>query len=499
MTMSCMNSLPSTMQMIVRDGSSRAYSLLPLTQIAVQNSIDCLSLQLSTSSLADVQDFLSATDPLFLNDGASACKKEVSASNYAVDRLFNHNLVTDGTIDCQRQNVKASAQEVAAQLAMKRDPDCGYRSLAQSIQHLSNTQKIISLQRKHQRFSLNMPDTSCIFQEASRINLNLWRDRGTHAAPLTRPSIHSENFEYLVLASADWGILGRSDKTIGWLVHRDGSLGLDTACCFDLPSAATAVEWCSASTIVGACGDCISMVSFDENGANPITVSVPAFHRGVIRDLAAVPPSGLVLTCGNDGCCFIFDANRLKSDLASSAEKCCISCLSVGHPLSSVGWRTESTVSVTTDSGLCALFDIRGDSSSTVILGHTQHTGASSHTWMDYNTVTLGMRDGVLQIYDVRRPETMIMQVTDATCSAISDVEHLNGCLAVIGEPGFSVWHYSGSCLTLKASFEHPSRSDQERLSSCFAGTLLPTNGTAAVNVLCSSGDGVLRDIRVTF
>lgn len=475
-------------------------------QNAVQNSIDCLSLQLSTSSLADVQDFLYATDPLFLNDGASttACNAQVSASNCAVDRSFNQHLINTGPNEPRHQNAMASVKEVAAQVAIARDPECGYRSAARSGKP-SNAHKNMSQQQKRQRFSWNVPETSCIFQEASRINVDSRRDckeisnTCAYVAPLTRPSVHSENFEYLVLASADWGALGRSGKTSGWLVHRDGTLGLDIACCFDLPGAATAVEWCSASTIVAACGDVISMVSFDENGANPNTVSVPAFHRGLIRDLAAVPPSGLVLTCGNDGCCFIFDANRLRSEMASSAEKCCISCLSVGHPLSSVGWRTESTVSVTTDSGLCALFDIRGESNSTVILGHTQYTGASSHTWMDYNTVTLGMRDGVLQIYDVRRPETMIMQAVDATCSAISDVDHLNGCLAVIGEPGFSVWQYGSSGLTLKASFEEPPRLDQLRLSSCFAGTLLPMSGTATVHVLCSSGDGILRDIQVTF
>ncbi len=472
----------------------------------MQNSIDCLSLQLSTSSLADVQDFLSSTDPLFLNDGASAtaCSTQVSASNYAVDRSFKHHLIDSSTNESQLHNAIATVKGVAAQVTAAPHPECGYRSAARSRKPCDD-QKHKSQLQKHLRFSLNMAETPCFFQEASRINLELRHDckefssRGKLLAPLTRPSVHSENFEYLVLASADWGALGRSGKASGWLVHRDGALGLDVACCFELPSSATAVEWCSASTIVGACGDIISMVSFDENGANPSTVSVPAFHRGTIRDLAAIPLSGLVLTCGNDGCCFIFDANRMKTDMALLEEKCCISCLSVGHPLSSVGWRTESTVSTTTDSGLCALFDIRGDSNSTVILGHTQYTGASSHTWMDYNTVTLGTRDGVLQIYDVRRPDTMVMQVVDATCTAISDVEHLNGYLAVIGEPGFSVWQYSGSCLTLKASFEQHPRLEQERLSSCFAGTLLPMSGTAAVNVLCSSGDGVLKDIQVTF
>jgi hypothetical protein len=474
----------------------------------VQNSIDCLSFQLSTSSLADVQDFLAATDPLFLNDCASstkACSTQASASNFAVESSFNHNLIDSGTDQSHPHNPIAAIKEVSALVAAARDPECGYRSAAHSRKP-SDAQKHKSTPaHQHHRFSLNMPETSCIFQEASRINLVSRREckelssRATFAAQLTRPSVHSENFEYLVLASADWGALGRSGKTSGWLVHRDGALGLDTACSFDLPGAATAVEWCSASTIVGACGEVISIVTFDENGANPTAVSVPAFHRGVIRDLSAVPTTGNVLTCGNDGCCFIFDANRLKSELALSAEKCCISCLSVGHPLSSVGWRTESTVSVTTDSGLCALFDIRGDSNSTIILGHTQYTGAASHTWMDYNTVALGMRDGVLQIYDVRRPETIIMQATDATCTAISDVEHLNGCLAVIGEPGFSLWQYHSSGLTLKASFEQPQRADQDRLSSCFTGTLLPMGGAAAVNVLCCSGDGVLKDIQVSF
>ena len=488
---------------------ARGCAVPTLTRAAVQNSIDCLSLQLSTSSLADVQDFLLATDPLFLNDGPStiASNTQASASNYAVDRSFSH----DPTAK-RDDNPKKSASDLkqaAAQVASRRDVECGYRSAAQSRKQTDiqkSSKSVQQNQQTHARFSLSVPETACFFQEISRVNLVSRRESGATSnaaaftAPLTRPSVHSENFEYLVVASADWGALGRSGKTSGWLVHRDGALGLDIACSFDLPGAAVAVEWCSSSTIVSACGDVISLVTFDENGGNPTTVSVPAFHRGAIRDLAAVPPTGLVLTCANDGCCFIFDASRLKSDMALSVEKSCISCLSVGHALSSVGWRTESTVSATTDSGLCALFDIRGDSDSTLILGHTQHTGAASHTWLDYNTVCLGMQDGGLQIYDVRRPDTIMLAAADATCSTISDVEHLNGCLAVIGEPGFSVWQFNGSGLTLKASFEQPSCIGQGRLGSCFAGTLLPMKGTAAgVNVLCCSGEGVLKDIQVTF
>ena len=479
--------------------------VLTLTRAAVQNSIDCLSLQLSTSSLADVQDFLLATDPLFFNDGPStiAANTQASASNYAVDPSFSHDPIVKHEANPKKST--AHLKQAAAQVAAPRDAQCGYRSAAQSRQQ-KDAPKSNSKQHAHARFSLSVPETACLFQEASRVNFVSRREScstssgASFAAPLTRPSVHSENFEYLVVACADWGALGRSGKTSGWLVHRDGTLGLDIACSFDLPGAATAVEWCSSSTIVSACGDVISMVTFDENGANPTTVTVPAFHRGAIRDLAAVPPTGLVLTCGNDGCCFIFDANRMKSDMASSAEKSGISCLSVGHALSSVGWRTESTVSATTDSGLCALFDIRGDSDSTLILGHTQYTGAASHTWLDYNSVCLGMRDGGLQIYDVRRPDAFVLAATDATCTAISDVEHLNGCLAVIGEPGFSVWQFNGSSLTLKASFEQPPSIGQGRLGSCFAGTLLPMMGTVAgVNVLCSSGEGVLKDIKVTF
>jgi hypothetical protein len=481
----------------------------PLIQAVVQNSIDCLSLQLSTSSLADVQDFLAATDPLFLNDGTStiAGNAQASASNYAVDHSFDHNPTSTGSREAGHGEAMVSLKKAAAQVVSVGNVECGYRSAAHSrnANHAS-AQKSRPQQQKQPRFSLNVPnEISCTFQEVSRINLVSRRDckgpfnGATCAAPLTRPSVHSENFEYLVVASADWGALGRSDKTSGWLIHRDNALGLDVACSFDLPGAATAVEWCSASTVACACGDVVSMVTFDENGANPSTVSAPAFHRGSIRDVAAVPPTGLVLTCGNDGCCFIFDANRLKSDMAVSAEKCYISCLSVGHALSSVGWRTESTVSATTDSGLCALFDVRGKQDSTLILGNTQHTGASSHTWMDYNSVALGMRDGGIQIYDVRWPETMVIAAADATCTAVSDVEHLNGCLAVIGEPGFSVWQYNGTGLTLKASFEQPPDARHGRLGGCYAGTLLPLRGHAAVNVLCCSGEGVLKDIQVTF
>jgi hypothetical protein len=476
----------------------------------VQNSIDCLSLQLSTSSLADVQEFLATTDPLFLNDGPSttAGNTQVSASNYAADRSLDRDCMgmAASAYNSHSDIAMASLTEAAAQVATARDAECGYRSAVKSRKPKDPQNPQKSKSRHYlPRFSLNMPETACVFQEVSRVNLVSRRDgkgpadSSSFAAQLTRPSVHSENFEYLAVACANWGALGHSSMSAGWLLHRDGSLGLDTACSFDLPGAATAIEWCSSSTIACACGDVISLVTFDENGSNPTTASVPAFHRGAIRDLAAVPPTGLVLTCGNDGCSFIFDVNRLKSDMALSADKCCISCLSVGHPLSSVGWRTESTVSTTTDSGLCAMFDIRGNSDSTLILGHTQHTGAASHTWMDYNTVALGMRDGGLQIYDVRRPETMLIAVTDATCTAISDIEHLNGCLAVIGEPGFSVWQFNGCGLTLKASFEQPLSAGQSRLGSCFAGTLLPMKGAAAVNVLCCSGEGVLRDIQVTF
>lgn len=513
----CMSSQPSTMQMTVSHQLScwRVCSLPFLTQAAVQNSIDCLSLQLSTSSLADVHDFLAATEPLFPNDGASeiAGNTRASASNYAVDYSFDHDTTSTGTGTATQDNCPAktvaSLKEAAAKVVTAHHAECGYRSAAHSRNPI-HAKRSPAQQQKQPRFSLHVPETSCMFQEVSRINLASQRNRkdlsmeAPFAAPLTRPSVHSDNFEYLVVASADWGALGRSDQTSGWLVHRDPALGLDTACSFDLPGAATAVEWCSASTIVCACGDVVAMVTFDENGANPKTVSVPAFHRGVIRDIAAVPPTGLVLTCGNDGCCFILDANRLKSDMAQSAEKCCISCLSVGHAVSSVGWRTETTVSATTDSGLCAVFDVRGRAESTMILGNPQYSGATSHTWMDYNTVALGMRDGGLQIYDARRPDTMVLAASDATCTAISDVEHLNGCLAVIGEPGFSVWQFNGCGLTLKASFEQPQApaagaAQQGRLGSCFAGTLLPMTGHAAVNVLCCSGEGVLKDIQCTF
>ncbi len=494
------------MQMTVSSASLRVSLLWPLIHVAVQNSIDCLSLQLSTSSLADIQDFLVATDPLFLNDGTStiAGNAQASASNYAVDHSFDHDSIASGRHEADPSKAIASLRTAAAKVATAGMAECGYRSVAHSRKP-NLAQHSTPQQQKQPRFSLNVPETSCVFQEVSRINFVSRRDckvpsnGATFASPLTRPSVHSDNFEYLVVASADWGALGRAEKTSGWLVHRDAVLGLDIACSFDIPGAATAVEWCSASTIVCACGDVVSLVTFDENGANPNTVSVPAFHRGTIRDLAAVSPTGLVLTCGNDGCCFIFDANRLKSDMALSAHTSSMRCLSVGHALSSVGWRTENTVSATTDSGLCALFDVRGSSDTTLVLGNTQYTGAASHTWMDYNTVTLGMRDGSLQIYDVRRPETMVIAASDATCTAISDIEHLNGCLAVIGEPGFSVWQYNGSGLALKASFEQPLSAQQGRLGSCFAGTLLPMTGQAAVNVLCCSGDGVMKDIQVTF
>jgi hypothetical protein len=506
MIISSTSSKLSIVQMTVREACLRACLFATLTQASVQNSIDCLSLQLSTSSLADVQEFLATTDPLFHNDGPStiAGNTQVSASNYAEDRSLDRDAWLPSAYKAASGTTIASLKNAVAQVATVRDAECGYRSAVKS-RKAKDAQTSKSRQQMLPRFSLNMPETACVFQEVSRVNLVPRRDckeladASPLAAQLTRPSVHSENFEYIAVACANWGALGHASKTSGWLLHRDDSLGLDTACSFDMPGAATAVEWCSSSTIACACGDVVSLVTFDENGSNPNTVSVPAFHRGTIRDLAAVPPTGLVLTCGNDGCSFIFDVNRLKSDMAHAAEKSCISCLSVGHPLSSVGWRTESTVSVTTDSGLCAMFDIRGNSDSTMILGHTQYTGAASHTWMDYNTVALGMRDGGLQVYDVRWPDTMMIAAMDATCTSISDIEHLNGCLAVIGEPGFSVWQFSGSGLTLKASFEQPVRAEQGRLGSCFAGTLLPMKRAAAVNVLCCSGEGVLKDIQVTF
>ena len=126
------------------------------------------------------------------------------------------------------------------------------------------------------------------------------------------------------------------------------------------------------------------MIAFDVNGANPITVSVPVFHKGAIKYLAAVSPTGFVRMSENDGCCFIFDVDHLALEIASAAETLCTPCLSVGHSRSSVGWRSDFTVAMTTDSGNCALLVVRGNLNSMKILGNTQYTGAASHTWLQH-------------------------------------------------------------------------------------------------------------------
>lgn len=139
MIISSTSSPLSTGQMTVREACSPACSLClwaPLTRAAVQNSIDCLSLQLSTSSLADVQEFLATTDPLFLNDGPStiASNTQVSASNYAADRSLDRDCVAAGAYNAQSNcySAIASLKEAAAHVATARDAECGYRSAVKS-------------------------------------------------------------------------------------------------------------------------------------------------------------------------------------------------------------------------------------------------------------------------------------------------------------------------------------------------------------------------------